>query len=344
MPRIAANRFRHRYVFFMGVIGLVLSGCERTTGDPADGSIPPQGDAKSTDVSSDGAGRLDVESLDASGADTLDEDSCGTSVPCGVPDAGISPDGPSDAQSSDTQSVDMSTDPCPCSIPDGGISTDGPSDTQSVDMAVDVPASDSRVRDVPTERGLECTPDTGDRLCCTQDQPVWDSSSTSFGYGRSYNDVSPPPIAGACNNARLIVTSERYEFSVTDQTLLVHRCASGGSSIRLVHLAPARVDAIVAAVSLVRTTCVLECVSGIEYMELAVPASGLGPTYVSNVRAACANPRPVPPFVAYDGLRALDKLLGEIVTNACSAAVDAEADAGWCENSDGGIRDASAGG
>ncbi|HMI87346.1 MAG TPA: hypothetical protein VK550_24830 [Polyangiaceae bacterium] len=313
MITIATTHRAHRGTLLMSLMWLVLSGCGRATVDPADASTPPLAEASSTDGCDDAAQQPDV----------------------------ISPV-PSDASGSDISDDAVAHEPDVTS-PDAGIPSDA-SDTRSADMSADAPTTDSRAIDTRTDRALECTPEAGDRLCCTEDQPVWDGST--FSYAHSLGAVSPPPIYAGCSNARLSGTTERYNFSTADETLIVHRCANNASRLlRIVYLTRARFDAIVAAVNLIRTTCVLQCLSGADYTELAVPATGLGQTYISDDRTACGNPARVPPFVAHDGLFALGRLLEETADTACrgDAGVDAGADAadpaevGSCGNVEGGI-------
>jgi hypothetical protein len=171
----------------------------------------------------------------------------------------------------------------------------------------------------------EDSPDTAtDDSCSDSGKPVWNATSLTFTLSHAGGFTAPPNRDAGCESVFYT-----YDFSLPDATLAREICNDVGRSNFLVHLSPADVSSVVAAVGAIRTTCEKGCGFDAPVSKLIVRASGAETTYTGNFYAGCPGTMVMPPLVSWESLIPLGSVLEGLITRACASDAGTP-DAGTC--------------
>ena len=156
--------------------------------------------------------------------------------------------------------------------------------------------------------------------------PIWTQQSQGFEIASSGGYVEPPPSDAGCAN-----TYTNYGFSLANRTLTEDGCNYKGRFGYGVHLTQAGLDSVVAALSVLHSTCTLGCGADAPDETLTLQSAGAAVLYNGSFYAGCSYTTPLsPPFIHYDDLWSFETQLQELITDACNPTDAGGASLGTC--------------
>lgn len=169
----------------------------------------------------------------------------------------------------------------------------------------------------------------GDGCSCTG---VWKGSSVGFTYQASGGLQSLPGEDAECFGAQVT-----FEFLATARALSERGCITNRPVDRTLQMSDAELEAVLATMRTLSTTCVRGCVADIGDQSLTVRDDDAGTrSFISNFRAGCGG-NPQVPLIQDNELSSLEGVLGRIMshcdasnrsdvgvaTGACTTSLDA---------------------